>query len=407
MKLVEIQQSLKSKYNLNIVCIQSGKFFVFLNEDAKLISDHFSFKTHRKGDFEFTGFPVWFDLNRFIDFFKKEKLNYAVLYQLKEVLNDNQEKVRRIVTNTSNPEILGLEFSNVRFYENYKFVDNSTSNESDFLEAILKGYDPITGEVLSNSSVWKHPHILRDIKEFLESNNHYSRKPPHQKVNSKEINLSDSDLFLLKHLLMRVSAIVPNLAPREIEIIQTLYNIDNNNKTTLDEVGRKYDLSRERIRQIKEKIIKKITRSKYGLYKPQLTDEEKAPYESEIKPKRLQNSYILDPSIDINYFVVPDLGKISNEEFFELEKLKSFTPINYQLSSIWMESWKIKDYLDDFRNDNVLNGKLINHGMPITKEEIGLVIKLKEQGYSLEVLERYFQRSKKTLENILISNEKI
>lgn len=37
-----------------------------------------------------------------------------------------------------------------------------------FLKAVLIGADPLTGEVLNDDSVWKHPQILKDIEEFFE-----------------------------------------------------------------------------------------------------------------------------------------------------------------------------------------------------------------------------------------------
>ena len=78
MKLIEIQRSLKEKYGFHIVCIQSGKFYVFLNEDATLISDRFDFKLYGK-EVLMTGFPVWFQIEKFVDF-------CVTLYMLKLVV---------------------------------------------------------------------------------------------------------------------------------------------------------------------------------------------------------------------------------------------------------------------------------------------------------------------------------
>ena len=40
-----------------------------------------------------------------------------------------------------------------------------------FLEAIINGANPLSGEILEEDSVWKHPRIIGDIKQFLKDKN--------------------------------------------------------------------------------------------------------------------------------------------------------------------------------------------------------------------------------------------
>lgn len=48
------------------------------------------------------------------------------------------------------------------------FDENKNESKSDiFLDAILNGANPITGEILEEDSVWKHPKIINDIQQFL------------------------------------------------------------------------------------------------------------------------------------------------------------------------------------------------------------------------------------------------
>lgn len=396
MKLIEIQESLKKKYHLDIVCIQCGRYFMFIFEDARLISDHFGFKIKRRGDFEFTGFPVFSSIDKFIKFFEKEKLEYAFLHEYKDISDDHKEVIHRIVTHSSIAEAMGATYTNARPYKKSKVITKTTISENTFLNAILDGCDPITGEVLHDSSAWRHPHIQNDIKKLLESTSLNTEKKPKQRVLSNEIRLSDNDLVLLKHLLLRVSAIAPNLKTREIEIIQSIYSLDNNNVATLEHVGRQFGLSKERIRQIKEKVIKKIIRSKHGIYIQQSADK---------KNHNEKDTYKIDPSIDIDYLPLPDVNMIEEGEYFKLEDLMSFTPISSQLSATWLESWTSKDYVHNFRNNNIYSKRLINYGMPITKEEISLIMKMNNKKYSLGYLEKYFQRSGITIEKIILSNQ--
>ena len=65
----------------------------------------------------------------------------------------------------------------------------------------------------------------------------------------------------LSHLLEEALSKLPN---REKEITKLFYGIDTDRKYSLEEIGDKYHLTRERVRQIKEKVIKKLRFSSAG-----------------------------------------------------------------------------------------------------------------------------------------------
>ena len=44
-------------------------------------------------------------------------------------------------------------------------------NANNFLNAILNGANPITGEILEEDSAWRHPKIIADIEQFIKKNN--------------------------------------------------------------------------------------------------------------------------------------------------------------------------------------------------------------------------------------------
>ena len=48
------------------------------------------------------------------------------------------------------------------------------------------------------------------------------------------------------------------LTEREKEIIKLYYGIENETAYTLDEIGRKFNITRERVRQIKSKAISRL-----------------------------------------------------------------------------------------------------------------------------------------------------
>lgn len=51
------------------------------------------------------------------------------------------------------------------------------------------------------------------------------------------------------------------LSPREIQVISAYYGLDGGKPLNLDEIGELYDLSRERVRQIKERAIRRMRKS--------------------------------------------------------------------------------------------------------------------------------------------------
>lgn len=51
------------------------------------------------------------------------------------------------------------------------------------------------------------------------------------------------------------------LSPREIQVISAYFGLDNTKPLTLDEIGDQYGLSKERVRQIKERAIRRMRKS--------------------------------------------------------------------------------------------------------------------------------------------------
>ena len=65
-------------------------------------------------------------------------------------------------------------------------------------------------------------------------------------------------------LTERIKGALKALTPREEEIIKMRFGIDMEITYTLDEIGKKFDLTRERIRQIEKKALEKLAKSDVG-----------------------------------------------------------------------------------------------------------------------------------------------
>jgi RNA polymerase primary sigma factor len=51
------------------------------------------------------------------------------------------------------------------------------------------------------------------------------------------------------------------LAPRERQVLACYFGLDDEQQLNLEEIGDRFDLTRERVRQIKERAIRRLRRS--------------------------------------------------------------------------------------------------------------------------------------------------
>ena len=164
MSLYKIYKSLKEKYKFHVVMMQCGSFFNFYDEDAEFIADQFNLKLYTLWGHKQCGIPTKANLDKYINFFNDAKLSYALIIQIK---NESNDEFYRVVSESNIKEAIGLKVGTSKKTSELK----EKNNELEFLKAISKGYNPLTGEVLDKSSAWKHPQITDDIKEYFNTLN--------------------------------------------------------------------------------------------------------------------------------------------------------------------------------------------------------------------------------------------
>ncbi|MDR2979190.1 MAG: RNA polymerase sigma factor RpoD/SigA [Bacteroidales bacterium] len=72
-------------------------------------------------------------------------------------------------------------------------------------------------------------------------------------------NEEDTDTRLMQESLSsEIDDVLSTLTEKESQIIKLFYGIGSSHEYTLDEIGDMYDLSRERVRQIKERALKRL-----------------------------------------------------------------------------------------------------------------------------------------------------
>ena len=74
----------------------------------------------------------------------------------------------------------------------------------------------------------------------------------------EDTNLRPEDLVMQRSLRMTLDQQLADLLPREAEVLRMRFGLDNDDDKTLEEVGQAYDLTRERIRQIEAKALRKL-----------------------------------------------------------------------------------------------------------------------------------------------------
>ena len=75
---------------------------------------------------------------------------------------------------------------------------------------------------------------------------------------------SPSDEVLLINLREKIEAALGSHTEREVNILKMRFGLGDGNEYTLEEVGQQYKVTRERVRQIQEKAIRKLRSSRHS-----------------------------------------------------------------------------------------------------------------------------------------------
>lgn len=76
--------------------------------------------------------------------------------------------------------------------------------------------------------------------------------------------LAPDDAFMEEALRQEVSMAIAALAPRETEVLTLYFGLNSDRSYTLEEIGSRFGLTRERVRQIKQKAINKLRHTSRG-----------------------------------------------------------------------------------------------------------------------------------------------
>ena len=120
----------------------------------------------------------------------------------------------------------------------------------------------------SAAEISKHLEMSEsDVKESMRnSGRHVSMDAPlvegedsnlYDVLNSSDSPHPDEDL-MMDSLRTEIERSLATLTPREGDVISLYFGLGGQHPMTLEEIGEKFDLTRERVRQIKEKAIRRM-----------------------------------------------------------------------------------------------------------------------------------------------------
>ena len=108
---------------------------------------------------------------------------------------------------------------------------------------------------------------INDVKESLKnSGRHVSMDAPlidgedsnmYDVLRSDESPSPDTEL-MMESLRKEIRRALDTLTPREADVISSYFGLNKGHAMTLEEIGEKFDLTRERVRQIKEKAVRRL-----------------------------------------------------------------------------------------------------------------------------------------------------
>lgn len=114
-----------------------------------------------------------------------------------------------------------------------------------------------------------------DIKDSIKitgNGKHISMDAP--LIEGEESNLYDiicsdesprpDDSLIKESLRIDIMRLMSKLSPRERDITEKCFGLDGKPPRTLEEIGQEHDLTRERVRQIKEQACKKLRKSSHS-----------------------------------------------------------------------------------------------------------------------------------------------
>ena len=210
-------------------------------------------------------------------------------------------------------------------------------------------------------------------------------------VNKEKSNADENQLFFSE----TIKKIMADFSPRCQEIIFTRFGVFNSHALTLEEIGKKYNITRERVRQVIREVFKKMREKK-----SQMLFEE---IQEKVVLAITENGGIMEEKQLLRKLGNNNTSEAAAVSFF-LECLDAISAIeikeelafSYMLPDFNIEKWRaVKDATIEV---------LKTQKKPLSVEEIFdlLSVGMKEDGFSKDVLKNYLEVSIEIKQNTFL-----
>jgi RNA polymerase primary sigma factor len=124
------------------------------------------------------------------------------------------------------------------------------------------GRAPTHGEIAEKLEI-----TIKEVKESMKNaGRHVSMDAPlvQDETNNMYDVMRENDTptpetnLLNDSLRKEISRAISTLTPRETDVVRLFFGLDGQTPMTLEEIGERFELTRERVRQIKEKAIRRL-----------------------------------------------------------------------------------------------------------------------------------------------------
>ena len=109
---------------------------------------------------------------------------------------------------------------------------------------------------------WTRSRLLSsDFHQGISAGNPIIRPPTHSHLRDfieDKKRLSVTDEVIQRNLAEQTRSVLGTLTPREEKVLKMRFGIGERSNHTLEEVGQDFDVTRERIRQIEAKALRKL-----------------------------------------------------------------------------------------------------------------------------------------------------
>lgn len=284
-------------------------------------------------------------------------------------------------------------------------ADGKVTNSLQFAKFIQEGINPITGEVLSADSAWRHPSIISDITDYLSGNSPTAVKEA-ETQQTKVLPQTERERSIFVKLIRQVDNLLPKVSKRDASLVKYLYASEDQ-RVTLQDAALHFGISKERVRQIRERVLKSL---RLGLTHRQIEFSKRRHEKQTTFSKSDALAYLdevlkflCEPAAQNDESAVSPveptddqiLNLIAGKLFFRIEEYESFTPFS-EKNQILRDSFT-DTVINERRTNNWREGRLLNYFFPITWEEYAEMEKRFLEGQTASELEDYFQRSFKSI----------